>query len=136
MAAVHVRFHEEDARATSRGDDARRAFRVGRDRLLAKDVLVRRDASERLRFVRRVRRRDVHGVDVAVREQLLERFRRRSDAPTIGKSAGLRHGRSRDVDDAAPLRSAKRRREVARDRAGPHDAPSQRRAHDLESSMA
>ena len=103
VAAVHERFHQEDAvLLRGRIDHAFGARGVDRHRLLAQHVLPRRDAGERLRLVRRVRRRDVDGLDVRVAPAA-----RRATPPAAGmrnlsaKAARLVGRRADDVDDAA-----------------------------------
>ena len=121
VAAVHVGFHQEDPLRARRLDHARRRRGVERDRFFAQHRLAGGDAGQRLRLVKRVRRRDVDGIDRRVGQQLGHAGRRRRQRPPVGEGPRLRRRAAGDVDDAAagwsrppPRRSRRRCRRCRR----------------------
>ena len=129
VAAVHVAFHQEDALLAGGVDHLRRRFGVERDRLLAQHRLAGGDRGHRHLLVERVRRRDVDRLDRLVREQLVDRRRRRRDLPLVGERLRQLGRQPGDVDDLAALRFGQRVGEVGGDAAGADDTPVQRFLH-------
>ena len=108
---------------STRGLDDRLGLReVHRERLLAQHVLAGLGGRDRPARVQRVRRRDVDGVDLVVREQSLVAAVR-ADVPEPGDARAVAAG---DGDQPSALRGPEVVGEDVRDASGRDDPPAQR----------
>src|SRR5437868_868399 len=104
MVAPHERLHQQAAVSLCGGERALDLGRVARERLLAQHVLARLERTDRPLHVRPVRERDVHDLDVGIREQRLIRAVRVRNVPLARVRSRALLGAARDRDELAERR--------------------------------
>eukprot|EP00611_Tribonema_gayanum_P026767 TRINITY_DN6450_c0_g1_i1.p1 TRINITY_DN6450_c0_g1~~TRINITY_DN6450_c0_g1_i1.p1 ORF type:complete len:151 (-),score=28.05 TRINITY_DN6450_c0_g1_i1:283-735(-) len=125
MAAIHEGFHQQHAAAAGGVDQARGGSGAGGHRLFAEHVLAGGDCDQRLRFMQRVRCRDVDDGDVRIGQQRCQVGRRSRQAAAFGERGGLFGCGPGDVDHPAAIGSLQRQTEIGGDRAAAEDAEVQ-----------